>query len=251
MRLAGLMLVVLSPASLVFAQPQTPRLGIASGRVERPLTEIRTQCPQFSGIAANALRDCAVSSFGELGTVDGLSYYYATYCLMPVSAGDRCDTLPADKAAYSQRGVMIFEGRAAGDRAAVLLERVSADIGLFRYDRDIPKIVTSTDRVLLYLPIALDGTGNGNASEYYLRRDGQWERIDSESWLADLQRQLPSWLDLWKGVWPDVQTLKADAALYRPDDHDCCPTGGTVHIQLGIRDRRFVVESMTTDLSAR
>jgi hypothetical protein len=106
-------------------------------------------------------------------------------------------------------------------------------------------IVDAPAGLLLALPIAVDGTGNYNQSEYYVREAGAWQRIESESWLVDLRARLPAGLEIWKGVWPDIRTLRAEAGLHKAGDGNCCPTGGTAHIQLAIRDRRFVLESVT------
>lgn len=46
--------------------------------------------------------------------------------------------------------------------------------------------------MFLYLPIVVDGTGRGNASEYYLRRDERWDRIKSEAWTAELRSSSPT-----------------------------------------------------------
>src|SRR5687767_917407 len=51
---------------------------------------IRERCITFSevsrGSGTEGYRDCRVSRFGELGTVDGETYYYAIYCLIPAAS---------------------------------------------------------------------------------------------------------------------------------------------------------------------
>ena len=45
------------------------------------------------------------------------------------------------------------------------------------------------------------------------------------------------------GFWPDLQHMTADGGLWRAQDAHCCPEGGSVHVELGVRDDRFVVRS--------
>jgi hypothetical protein len=86
------------------------------------------------------------------------------------------------------------------------------------------------------LPIAYDGTGNGNASEYYLRRDDGWKQIEADRWLDDFARQIPAGTELRKGVWPDLHSMTAQTGLYREGDANCCPSGGTARVSLTLRD---------------
>jgi hypothetical protein len=207
------------------------------------LAAARGACIPFTQVEAPQLRDCGVTDFGEIGTVDGATYYYAVYCLIP-SDGDVgwCRDQPAS-AYHARRGLSVFERRGQSPTITLVFERVSEEIGLYRFD-NAPEIVRAASHTMLYLPIRLDGTGNSNESEYYLWRLGAWARIDSESWQQDFRRRIPGGLDLWKGIWVDVKALSADADMFRPDDHNCCPTGGTAHIQLGLRDLRLVLEAV-------
>ena len=87
----------------------------------------------------------------------------------------------------------------------------------------------------------------GNQSEYYLREKNKWETIEAYGWLDDLEPRMPRGLSIWKGVWPDPKTMQAQVGLYREGDVNCCPTGGIARIQLAIRSRQFVIESLVID----
>jgi hypothetical protein len=112
---------------------------------------------------------------------------------------------------------------------------------------DKPEIIRNQFGTLLYLPIRVDGTGHMNESEYYVRQNGKWERIDSESWRSDLGKRIPPGLELWKGVWPDLHTMRAEAMLYRSNDANCCPSGGIARIRFSIRAKKFVLQSVVVD----
>ena len=47
-----------------------------------------------------------------------------------------------------------------------------------------------------------------------------------------------------EGSLADVPTLRADAGLYREGDANRCPTGGIAHIQLAIKSRQFVIQTI-------
>lgn len=192
-------------------------------------------------------RDCAVSEFGKFGAVDGETYYYALYCLIPNYAPDKgkCVDGSFNALFFRQRGLVVFAGDDSNGDIRLLFERVSSDIGTLLYEK--PQITHGAERTLLYLPIALDGTGHGNESEYYLREEGKWEPVEAEAWLDDLKARTPGDLSIWKGVWPNLETMQAQAGLYRNGDVNCCPTGGIAKIRLAIRSRRFVIESVVIE----
>jgi hypothetical protein len=190
------------------------------------------------------IRDCRVSEFGEFGTVDEVHYYYALYCLIPNYAPDKgqCNGDSFNAHYHRTWGLAIFLGDSSRVRVRLFLERVAREVGTLQYDQ--PQIIHNAVGTILYLPIALDGTGHFNASEYFLWDAGKWQPIEAEGWLNNLSQQIPNGLEIWKGVWPDLRTMQAEAGLYRRGDANCCPTGGTAHIRFSIRSRRFVLDSV-------
>jgi hypothetical protein len=217
-----------------------------------PMTAIREKCIEFTSLKvgpdASDARECRVSEFGEFGTVEDLIYEYAIYCLIPNhSPGDyTCDGGSFAARYHRGRGLAIFTRSAAEPNARLLFERVHPEVGIMVYP-ERPQIVRNSAGTLLYIPIAFDGTGVFNASEYYLYGADGWEKVDSASWLDDLLKRIPAGLEIWKGVWPDPQTLEAVAGLYRRGDSNCCPTGGTARIRLSIRSRRMVIDSLEVE----
>src|SRR5687768_5895998 len=185
-----------------------------------PVDTIRERCITFTeisrGSGTDGYRDCRVSRFGELGTVDGETYYYAIYCLIPAASdadSGKCGDDSFSAQYHRARGLAVF-ARATSERdVRLIFERVSGDLGMYAYRE--PVMAPSAVGTLLQLAIAFDGTGNYNASEYFVREEQRWERIDAETWLKELAGRLPPGTSVWKGVWPYLNTLRAEAGLYR------------------------------------
>ncbi len=234
-------------ASILAAQPAA---AAAQGERRWPLDTIRNHCIEFTkvkqGSGPDDYRECRVSEFGRLGVVDADTYYYAIYCLIPnwrnINEG-HCGDDSVNAVSHRTTALAVFSAAPSQAGLQLAFERASGEIGVYVYLQ--PSIVQSAAGTLLHLSIAYAGTGNINASEYYVREAGVWERIESESWLKDLQVRLPAGLEIWKGVWPDVRTLRAEASLYRKGDGNCCPTGGVARIQLAFRTRHLVLESVS------
>ncbi len=227
----------------------------AQGHVpEMPLLvmdRLREQCQGFGvvspGTGPSDYRDCRLTESGELALVDEEPYYYGLYCLMPSYAGadSRCGDGSFDAEYHRARGVAVFARDASTGDVRLLFERAEQEIATIWARK--PAVVRSAAATILYLPIVVDGTGAGNASEYYVRTERRWEPIDATSWLADLGMRIPAGLQIWKGVWPDLEMMRAEAGLYRAGDANCCPTGGTARIQLALRARQFVIESVAIE----
>ncbi len=215
----------------------------ADSRGVYPLTVLKSQCIDFSEVKIGTKEweaaTCAVTAFDSFGRVDNETYYYGLYCLIPNHSRDT-EQCGSGKY-YSTRGSAVFVQQGA-DKARLLFERASSEIGIYVYDE--PEIVESTAGIILALTIRFDGTGNGNASEYYLRKKGAWQRIESETWAEDLRKKIPAGLEIWKGVWIDLETMTAKAGLYRKGDGNCCPTGGEAHVQVAVENDRFEVKSV-------
>jgi hypothetical protein len=217
-------------------------------RRQFPLDVISGRCIEFRnvtrGTEPDQIRDCRVSAFGEFGNVGGKTYYYATYCIIPNYADKgMCGDSTFTAVNNQSRGLAIFTRSGQRKNAALLFERVSSELGIDRYDIK-PEIIRNQFGTILYVPIILDGTGNGNESEYYLLEAEVWKRIEFDSWFADLEKRIPRGLTIRKGIWPDLRTMRADAYLYKEGDTNCCPTGSVARMKLAIRDKKFTIDSL-------
>ena len=208
------------------------------------LAAIRSQCLEFKELDS---RECQVSESGEVGVVGGSTLLYALYCIMPnwTKDGTRCGSESFEAGYHRARAMAVFSRDDGQESARILFVRAEPEIGILRYEK--PRLLHTPAGTILHLPIVVDGTGHGNSSEYYLATGGAWERIESESWLKDVTSRLPAGLEIWKGIWPDLETMTARTGLHRRGDGNCCPTGGSARMHLSIRDRRFVLDSLLVD----
>jgi hypothetical protein len=244
-------LPAMAVALIAFALGATQADSIVrrASALQLPLATIRERCAFLAPAsrASDAARDCRVSELDTLGSVDGESHYYAVYCIIPdystADNGTTCGTDSFNARYHSARGLSVFVRRAGRPDVDVAFERSANPAGSALIYRR-PSISRNAAGTMLHLDIAVDGTGNFNSSEYYLRENGTWQRIESEEWLGELRARLPAGLEVWKGVWPNPSTLRAETGLWQRGDGNCCPTGGIARIQLGISNRRFVLQSV-------
>ena len=108
-----------------------------------------------------------------------------------------------------------------------------------------PSVVTSGAGTLLWLPGYMEGTGNFNGEQLYLRVGTGWRDVDQVSWEDALARRLPKDLYVAKGVYPNYKTMTAITPLWsRSRDGNCCPTGGRADIKLSLKGTTIVLEGV-------
>jgi hypothetical protein len=210
------------------------------------IESIREKCIELRFIKIGTddyeISKCRVAEFGTIGIVDNKTYYYALYALHPNWDKEYNDELRSNAA------MLVFVGEGSSREVKLYLERADSEIGMIWYEK--PEIIQNAFGTLLYLPIALSGTGVGNVSEYYIwdKRAKEWQLLGSEAWQEEFRLKVPTNLHIAKGIWPDLKTMTADIGLYKKDDANCCPTGGRAYVKLKIADkRRFEIKSVTFD----
>ena len=157
------------------------------------VASIGRQCLEFRELDA---RECQVSESGEVGTVGNRTLLYAIYCIMPgwTKDGTRCGSESVGAGYHRARALAVFSREETQSTARLLFSRAEPEIGILHYEK--PRLVRTAAGIILHLPIVVDGTGHGNSSEYYLGHNGEWERIDSESWVKDVVARLPAGLEI-------------------------------------------------------
>lgn len=93
----------------------------------------------------------------------------------------------------------------------------------------------------LLLELRVDWHGTGSLKTWFLFHwhEGRWTQIDADGWRTQLE--LAPCLGLWKDPEIDFGSLTSTAAVWVAGDGNCCPTGGELHLQLGIVDHRLAV----------
>jgi hypothetical protein len=101
--------------------------------------------------------------------------------------------------------------------------------------------------------IAIGGTmaGNGHYNADVILRWNSGEQtlvpIDNQNWGLHLRDHLPEGLDIRKGLffnyWPSGR-VTAEAGLWRPDDGECCPQGGTAKLYFDIEGDALVLKDV-------
>lgn len=179
---------------------------------------------------ATAPAACRKRSSGAFGTIGAETFHFAIYCL---------DETPTVDARCEQNGVALFSVATNG-MTTRWYER-SDDAG---DDFQPPVIRRTTQGTVLDLPVRMQGTGNYNDSDLFVRQGDRWVAVDTTTWLDDLNRRLPKDRAPWKGIWPDWDTFTAITPLYHQKDANCCPSAGSATIGLRLDGSRIVIRSL-------
>ena len=180
--------------------------------------------------AAEQKAACTVERFGTIGTIEGASatYDYAVY-----------HYAPGPNPVLDYRRVVVFAVAGAGRVREVL-----ATPGDPAISYDTPRMFESHGQTLMLIPGSDSGTGNLNRGRLFISHDVAWREVDTTSWLNDLAHRLPAGLAVWKGIYPDYISMKAETPLWRKQDSNACPTGGRAELGLALKDDRFVLRSV-------
>ncbi len=128
------------------------------------------------------------------------------------------------------------------------------DSGFDAYRFEPPRL--AAEQTILHVPGYTGGTGAYNTDRLYVWGDTgaavykqDWARIDTESWRDNIAPKLPKDTEIWKGVDFNFSDffygeLSAQTPLWRPDDGNCCPSGGWAIIRFEIENKSLVVTSV-------
>lgn len=135
------------------------------------------------------------------------------------------------------------------------------DSGFDGYRFEPPRI--GMDGALLHFPGYSGGTGAYNVDRLYLFGDTgaavyreDWQQIDIETWRDSIGDKLPKGLEIWKGVDFDFADwfygeMNARTPLWKPDDGNCCPTGGEAIIHFEIDEAEHILVATGVTLIPR
>jgi hypothetical protein len=189
---------------------------------------VQEHCIQTDKIkfGANAKwSDCRVTKGRWFATLEFIDMYQAQYCL---GKGD---------GACEQRAFLVFGNRAYTPNAKVMLQQI--DPGTDGYDE--PRLVQTKYGDILTLSARLPG--GGASKRYYRWHSGRWLPVESRGWLRDLAKRLPKGETITGDVWPDIDSMTAQATLSSAASSG--PGGKVAEVELGIAKDRFTVKKVT------
>ena len=143
-----------------------------------------------------------------------------------------------------QAGVDEYDGTAGG---VVVFAEVDGAWQLLGSDFSgvwyrLPRL-SEADQTLFHIPGVTAGTGSFNADVLFefAADEKAWRRVDMETWWDGITEKLPKGLEIWKGVSYDFGEAYwgeyvARTSLWKSDDANCCPTGGSAVIHFALDD---------------
>lgn len=189
---------------------------------------VQENCVQAGKVkfgAGTKWSDCRVTRGRWVVTLDFIDMYQAQYCLGK-SAGE-CD----------RRAFTLFGNRAYTPKAKVMLQRI--DPAGTEYDD--PLVIQTKYGDIMTLSARLpDGS---HSKSYYRWQSGHWKSVEARGWLRELSRQLPKGETIKTEVWPDVDSMSAQAKLSRSGGADA--RDQVARIELGVVNDKFTVKKVT------
>jgi hypothetical protein len=150
--------------------------------------------------------------------------------------------------AWSRTAAAVFVREGTSEMVRLVTTQYGGSlIGTF----DKPVIVMNSSGAVMELPFHVASTCDCNGSTYYTwrRNTRQWQELDWSGWQKNFNRRLPRGLENQNGFWPDLKSMTTTGGLWRKEDPHCCPSGGTVDVQLGITGSRFSLKSLKLHLT--
>lgn len=208
---------------------------------EYRLESLGQTCLPFAGDPPDGpYDDCKLMDVRSLGLHEAQHWYAAQYCLLqPLFPEARCTTRQVLTDSMDGAILILSQSHPGGPLRVVLRHGVTGGLP------GDTVIYRNKAGLILDIPVYLAGTGRFNGSGYFIREGGRWEPIDFKSWQRDLARRLPKGLGVWKGPWPDLRKLSFDSPLWKNRDANCCPTGGSVHADVGLENRRLFIRELS------
>lgn len=225
------------PGEKVSDSPSILASAAAEGCLDLPWSERRRV---FEGGRLVAAR-CAVTDFGTLLPGDAPGWRWALYRRTAVyEAGpDRApeavrlfpDTLREDELVLFLEIASEAPGRPVSLQP-VWHDRSDAMAELLRPPRAAPLPARAATGILLAHRRCLSGTGGCADHPFWLSQQGAVTPLHP-AYATELAGRLPEGWGTWKGVWLDPAHPRTEAAVYLPEDANCCPTfSASAHLQL-------------------
>ena len=215
------------------SQAAAPMPGHVLERPPIPLGALRQRCPELGDDTYD--RDvsqvglCARLGISSLGVAGGRRWFAALFgrrWLMPASGG-----APADTAAESELVLFTADASTRPGRDTLL-----TPVWHYRFEPEMlasvtPRVVSVVGGTLVGIDECVNGTG-GCAQNFLLHRGGTWTVVRL-AFLDSLNRRFPNAIN--HGYHVDLKTLEATAAVYSPEDANCCPSR-EAEMQLRLRE---------------
>ena len=193
---------------------------------------------------------CTIKKLGDLGQLGDRNIYYVLYEWL-----DKYESENYGKSNYptayprTNTAVVLFysDKTAPNMLRPFYADRTDLNIGWF----EEPRIIKSAGTVLLQIPHRSASTANAELDNVLLWKDSNWQLVDTQSWIEDLQSRLPKECAVIRETLVNFEQMKASNYVWRSSDENCCPTCGRFSATLGFEEDRLVIKNLQYNLKAR
>ena len=190
-----------------------------------PIASLRDTCLNLGDLLFDKevpqIGRCQSRGVTALGLVGGDRWYSAQFArrrLLAGSAGVAPDTVAEEELVVLKA---VTAGAHRGTRDTLLVP-----VWHYRFEPEnlrsvTPEIASVTGGVVLMaIDECVNGTG-GCSQRFLVRRENRW-RAARLPFLDSLNRAYPDAIN--HGYHVDIRRMRGDAAVYSPNDHNCCPS---------------------------
>jgi len=189
--------------------------------------------------------NCKVSSFGYIGTYNGISYFSAIYNRVTVrerylrKVDKNYKSGAKERYKISRKEIVLFEqhGRKLkpfwyndedGDEARFLEE---------------VKLTSIRNRPVFDINYSTGGTA-GSWQEFIIFEDQKWKYLDHRSFEKEIK--LPESYEIRSPLLISIQKLEAGVVIYKESEPNCCPSA-EIYIKLDLVDNKLVFKGMRVE----
>jgi len=183
---------------------------------------------------------CRVNDFEVVTKIEDTTFLYASYFRLHDWQGE--PQQESDKPPFNNQILVLFESKNNTEAKPIMVWHNPDSFSVSWLEK--PTIISGEFDLILRVPHSYSGTGHFNSDKYFVWKQSQWQKLNTENWFSNLNKQLPEGYAIWKGIVPNIKTMTAQSLVWKKGDANCCPSGGNVDISFGIAENELIINTI-------
>jgi len=210
------------------------------------LAQARSQC--LPPTEADPVARCTIKKFGDLGSVEGVNYFYVLYEWLDQNELNDYKTDRMVRYPQTNTAVVLFYSDSTGPNMLHPFFSDRNDFGTGWFEE--PKLLHRAEGMFFQIPHRASSSAESEPDMLMVWRDESWRIIDTQSWLENLQTRLPQGCSVIHTPVINFTDMTSATMVWKSSDDHCCPTCGKIFATLGIQEERLVIQGLRYDVKA-